>query len=122
LAGSDALEVQHQLVARRAASLHVVVPARPDSDHLTWTEGQAHARAQVRLGAILAGLDEIGVHATGEVGDGNPVDALSDALRGRHYDEVLVSRRGRSRIMRHLTAVVAKRFGVLATEVRLPTG
>ena len=59
----------------------------------TWTsdEDGARAAAQSRLDTSLAQLGELGVHARGEIGDGDPLQALEDALREFPADEIVVS-------------------------------
>ena len=59
----------------------------------TWTsdEDPARAGAQERLDASLSRLAEAGVSARGEIGDGDPLQALEDALREFPADEIVVS-------------------------------
>jgi GABA permease len=59
----------------------------------TWTsdEDPARADAQDRLDASLARLATAGVSARGEIGDGDPLQALEDALREFPADEIVVS-------------------------------
>lgn len=59
----------------------------------TWTsdEDGARAAAQSRLDASLARLAEAGVNVRGEIGDGDPLQALEDALREFPADEIVVS-------------------------------
>jgi hypothetical protein len=59
----------------------------------TWTsdEDPARADAQERLDASLARLAAAGVSARGEIGDGDPLQALEDALREFPADEIVVS-------------------------------
>ena len=59
----------------------------------TWTSDEDPARvaAQERLDASLARLREAGVTARGEIGDGDPLQALEDALREFPADEIVVS-------------------------------
>jgi GABA permease len=59
----------------------------------TWTsdEDPARAEAQSRLDASLARLGEAGIRARGEIGDGDPLQALEDALREFPADEIVVS-------------------------------
>ena len=59
----------------------------------TWTsdEDPARADAQDRLEASLARLSTAGVSARGEIGDGDPLQALEDALREFPADEIVVS-------------------------------
>ena len=76
-------------------SFHIVVPVTPPTDH-AWTEGEIRAVAQGRLDRALARFREEGADATGEVGDANPVYAVSTALRNRpfgddEWDGIIVS-------------------------------
>jgi hypothetical protein len=59
----------------------------------TWTsdEDGARAAAQSRLDTSLTRLAQLGVHARGEIGDGDPLQALEDALREFPADEIVVS-------------------------------
>ena len=59
----------------------------------TWTsdEDPARVEAQSRLDASLARLAAAGVSARGEIGDGDPLQALEDALREFPADEIVVS-------------------------------
>ena len=59
----------------------------------TWTsdEDPARADAQSRLDASLSRLVDAGVSARGEIGDGDPLQALEDALREFPADEIVVS-------------------------------
>ena len=59
----------------------------------TWTsdEDGARAAAQERLDESLARLRDAGVTARGEIGDGDPLQALEDALRTFPADEIVVS-------------------------------
>ena len=59
----------------------------------TWTsdEDGARAAAQARLDSSLTRLREAGIAARGEIGDGDPLQALEDALREFPADEIVVS-------------------------------
>ena len=59
----------------------------------TWTsdEDGARAAAQERLDECLSRLGDAGVTARGEIGDGDPLQALEDALRTFPADEIVVS-------------------------------
>src|ERR671924_69214 len=59
----------------------------------TWTsdEDPARAAAQARLDASLERLRSEGISARGEIGDGDPLQALEDALRMFPADEIVVS-------------------------------
>ena len=84
------------LLGRKAAGVAedvlLVCPAL-NSKLRTWTsdEDGARAAAQERLDMSLARLAELGVHARGEIGDGDPLQALEDALRTFPADEIVVS-------------------------------
>jgi GABA permease len=84
------------LIGRKAAGVSedvlLVCPAL-NSKLRTWTsdEDGARAAAQSRLDTSLARLAELGVHARGEIGDGDPLQALEDALREFPADEIVVS-------------------------------
>jgi hypothetical protein len=78
------LDVQEQVL--------VVTPAlNSPLKHWTSDEDDARAAAQERLDASLAKLAEAGVQARGEVGDGDPVQAIEDALRTFGADEIIIS-------------------------------
>jgi hypothetical protein len=78
------LDVQEQVL--------VVTPAlNSPLKHWTSDEDGARAAAQDRLDASLARLADAGVQARGEVGDGDPVQAIEDALRTFGADEIIIS-------------------------------
>jgi len=52
---------------------------------------KARAAAGDRLAASLVAMRAVGLDATGEVGDGDPVRAIEDALRTFRPDELVVS-------------------------------
>lgn len=90
--GGKHLETKVQAcVSEGPCRFHVVVPATPPDEHLTWTEGQAQAIAQRRLDAALVRFRELGVEADGHVGDGNPLLAIEDAIRRSEFDEIILS-------------------------------
>ena len=84
------------LLGRKAAGVRedvlLVCPAL-NSKLRTWTSDEDGARsaAQERLDASLARLSELGVQARGEIGDGDPLQAVEDALREFPADEIVVS-------------------------------
>ena len=59
--------------------------------HWVSDEDEARAAAQERLDQSLARLADAGVEARGEVGDGDPVQAIEDALRTFGADEIIIS-------------------------------
>ena len=88
----------------------------------TWTsdEDPARAAAQDRLDATLARLAGVGIDARGEVGDGDPLVAIEDAVRTFHPDEIVISTHpaGRSNwLERGVVDSVRARFDVPVAHV-----
>ena len=99
----------------------VVCPAlNSQVRHWASDEDGARAAAQRRLDASLARLRELGVHARGEVGDGDPLQAIEDALRTFGADEIVISTHpeGRSNwLERGVVTGARERFDVPITHV-----
>jgi GABA permease len=75
-----------------AEDVLVICPAL--NSHLrTWTSDEDGAReaARSRLHSTLENLTAAGVNVRGEIGDGDPLQALEDALRGFAADEIVIS-------------------------------
>jgi hypothetical protein len=89
LGGGHLLSLLREL-AGSPSSFHVLVPATPPKDHL-WTEGEARAVARRRLDTALERFRSAGIEASGEVGDGSPLQAIDDALAGESFDEIVLS-------------------------------
>jgi hypothetical protein len=99
----------------------VVTPAL-NSPVRTFTSDVDKAReeAQRRLDASLARLRQDGISAMGEVGDGDPLQAIEDALRTFGADEIIISTHpeGRSNWLERGVVTGAKeRFAVPITHV-----
>jgi hypothetical protein len=99
----------------------VVCPAL-NSPVRTWAsdEDGARAAAQRRLDASLARLGRDGIEAKGEVGDGDPLQAIEDALRTFGADEIVISTHpaGRSHwLERNVVGAARDRFDVPITHV-----
>ncbi len=80
----------------------------------------AHAAAQERLQASLAKLAAEGIEARGEVGDGDPLQAIEDALRTFGADELIISTHpeGRSHwLERGVVGAARERFSLPITHV-----
>jgi nucleotide-binding universal stress UspA family protein len=76
----------------------VVTPAlNSPLKHWVSDEDEARAAARQRLDESLARLADAGVEARGEVGDGDPVQAIEDALRTFGADEIIISTHPRGR-------------------------
>jgi hypothetical protein len=99
----------------------VVTPAlNSPLRHWASDEDDARAAARERLEASLARLREAGVDARGEVGDGEPLQAIEDALRTFGADEIIISTHpeGRSHwLERGVVSRARERFAVPITHV-----
>ena len=70
----------------------VVTPAlNSPLRHWTSDEDDARVAAGARLDASLERLRSLGIEASGEVGDADPVQAMEDALRTFGADEIILS-------------------------------
>jgi ribosomal protein S18 acetylase RimI-like enzyme len=99
----------------------VVVPAlNTPLRHWVSDDDGARAAAQQRLAASLARLREEGVDARGEVGDGDPLQAMEDALRTFGAHEIVISTHpeGRSHwLERNVVSAARERFEAPITHV-----
>lgn len=78
-------------LAGRDAEVLVVAPVLPAPSHyVAVDEHDARAAAEVRLHAVVAGLRDAGLEASGRVGTDEPVQALGDALADFPAAEVLI--------------------------------
>ena len=89
LGGGHLISLLREL-AEKPSTFHVLVPATPPSDHL-WTEGEANAIAHRRLEIGLERFRKSGIEATGEVGDGRPLQAIDDLVARESFDEIVLS-------------------------------
>jgi GABA permease len=72
--------------------VYVVAPAlNSPLKHWVSDEDGARLTAQERLESSLAALRSAGIDADGEIGDGDPLQAVEDALRTFGPDEVIIS-------------------------------
>jgi hypothetical protein len=103
------------------ARVLVVSPAlNSPLKHWTSDEDGARDAAQERLERSLARLREAGVDAGGEIGDGEPLQAMEDALRTFGADEIIISTHpeGRSHwLERGVVDRARERFAVPITHV-----
>jgi hypothetical protein len=90
--GEELMRVLGEMALEAQTRFHVVSPAL-NSRLKTWTsdEDPARAVAQERLSATLERLEEIGIGATGDVGDADPLVAVEDAVRLFRPTEIVVS-------------------------------
>ena len=91
LGGADLLDRLRRHVEEGPCRFHLLVPVTHPADHV-WTEGEVRVAAQQRLDAGLDSLRKLGLEATGEIGDVNPVYAVGVLLRrGERFDGLIVS-------------------------------
>ena len=89
--GDELLEVVKARMDAGACRFTLLVPATPPHEHLTYTEGDAHAIARQRMDEALVRFRAAGAEADGVVGDANPVRAIDDVLIGQPHDEIILS-------------------------------
>ncbi|HEY7149992.1 MAG TPA: universal stress protein [Gaiellaceae bacterium] len=99
----------------------VVTPAlNSPLRHWASDEDGARVEAQKRLNASLDRLRSLGIDAKGEVGDGEPLQAMEDALRLFGADEIIISTHpeGRSHwLEKNVVDSARERFAVPITHV-----
>jgi len=99
----------------------VVTPAlNTPLKHWVSDDDQARDAAQGRLDRSLARLNDAGIEAHGEIGDGEPLQAIEDALRTFGADEVIISTHpeGRSNwLEKGVVSGARERFAVPITHV-----
>jgi hypothetical protein len=118
------LELRERIVERaqgRRAEILVVTPAlNTPLKHFTSDVDGARKEAAKRLDDSLTRLRGAGIEARGEVGDGDPLQAIEDALRTFGADEVIISTHpeGRSNwLERGVVSGARERFAVPITHV-----
>jgi hypothetical protein len=120
--GGEALRrrIQERSEGMRAEVLVVTPALNSPLRHWASDEDAARAAAQERLDASLQRLAAVGVKARGEVGDGEPLQAMEDALRTFGADEIILSTHpeGRSHwLERGVVEKARERFAVPITHV-----
>jgi GABA permease len=84
-------EVRERAGGQRVRVLVVSPALNSPLGHWTNDEEAARSQAQERLDASLAGMRAVGLDVAGEIGDGDPLQAIEDALRTFQPDELIVS-------------------------------
>jgi GABA permease len=113
------------VIRERSAGLHarvlVVCPAlNSPLRHWASDEDGAREAAQARLETSLTSMRSAGLDASGEIGDGDPIQAIEDAVRTFQPDELIVSTHppGRSHwLERGVVEKARTRFDVPLTHV-----
>jgi hypothetical protein len=120
LAGEPLVSRIRELSRAGPCAFFLIVPATPPRDH-TWTEGEARATARARLDEALMRLSGLEIKVEGEVGDGNPMLAIDDAIRDHGpFEEIILSTLppGASRWLRlDLPHRVAASYGLPMTHI-----
>jgi hypothetical protein len=91
--GAQLLEtIRDRIATRDDARVLVVCPAlNSPLRHWASDEDDARQKAQQRLDTSLGAMRDAGIQASGEIGDGDPIQAIEDALRTFRPDELIVS-------------------------------
>ncbi len=101
----------------------VIAPALISRLHWWTSDGDAGSvAAQERVTISLAHLRAAGINAHGTFGDANPMQAMDDAVRVFHPDDVIVATHPRHEANWHERDFVAharKRFSMPITEVEV---
>ncbi|MGI8579073.1 MAG: hypothetical protein ACR2K9_00760 [Solirubrobacteraceae bacterium] len=87
------LEAVRERAARGGARFHLVVPASAHGLHrVVDPEDNGAGEAEDALRDALPLLtDAAGSEVTGEIGDGQPLSAIADAINRGEFDEIIVS-------------------------------
>jgi hypothetical protein len=119
--GPELLSEIRERSSGRDAQVLVVCPAlNSPLRHWVSDEDQARESAQSRLDASLASMRAAGLDASGEIGDGDPVQAIEDAVRTFRPDELIISTHpaGRSHwLERGVVERARERFDLPVTHV-----
>jgi GABA permease len=119
--GSALLAQIRERAGDRDVRVLVVCPAlNSPLRHWASDEDDARHAAQARLDESLAGMRADGLQAEGEVGDGDPIQAIEDAMRTFQPDELIVSTHpeGRSHwLERGVIEKARERFALPLTHV-----
>ncbi len=93
LAGKDVLDAVRERAADDQAEILVVAPALPGSRVSHWLSSDttaAREAAEQRLRASVGAFDDAGFAVNGQLGDGDPLQALDDAIRVFRPHEIVI--------------------------------
>jgi GABA permease len=113
-------EIQERAGGRRTKVLVVCPALNSPLRHWASDEDDARAAAQVRLDQSLESMRSVGLEVQGEIGDGDPLQAIEDAVRTFQPDELIVSTHpaGRSHwLERGVVDRARERFEIRLTHV-----
>jgi hypothetical protein len=119
--GPELLSEIRERSGGRATRVLVVSPAlNSPLRHWVSDEDEARTAAQERLDASLTSMRAAGIDAEGEIGDGDPIQAIEDAVRTFRPDELVLSTHpaGRSHwLERGVVDKARERFALPVTHV-----
>ena len=119
--GPELLDTVREHAGAQRTRVLVVCPAlNSPLRHWASDEDDARAKAQERLDVSLAAMRSAGVQAQGEIGDGDPIQAIEDAIRTFRPDELILSTHpeGRSHwLERGVVEKARERFDISLTHV-----
>jgi hypothetical protein len=88
---SELLEALRERAEAGPAEFHLVVPASPRGASWAFDMHSGQDAAEHDLEGALQRIRDLGLEVDGEVGDPDPVAAVSDSSQAASYDEVIVS-------------------------------
>jgi hypothetical protein len=88
---SELLEALRERAEQGPAQFHLVVPASPRGASWAFDMHSGQDAAEHDLEGALQRIRDLGLDVDGEVGDPDPVAAVSDSAHMGGYDEVIVS-------------------------------
>ncbi len=119
--GAELLDLLKRDAAGANTEVLVVVPAlNSPLKHWVSDEDGARSAAKERLESSLEAMRAAGIAARGEIGDGDPLQAIDDALRTFAPDELVISTHpeGRSNwLERGVVEAAEERFDIPVTHV-----
>jgi GABA permease len=113
-------EIRARSEGRRTLVLVVCPALNSPLKHWVSDEDAARSAAKRRLDESLTSMRAVGLDARGEIGDGDPIQAIEDALRTFRPDELIVSTHpeGRSHwLERGVVDKARERFALPVTHV-----
>ena len=113
-------EIRGRSEGRRARVLVVCPALNSPLRHWVSDEDEARSAAKRRLDDSLGSMRAAGLDAEGEIGDGDPIQAIEDALRTFRPDELIISTHpeGRSHwLERGVVEKAGERFALPLTHV-----
>jgi hypothetical protein len=121
VAGERLREEIRRAAAGNRAEVLIVCPAlNSPLRHWASDEDAARAAAQKRLDESLGRLRRVGIEASGQIGDSDPLQAIEDALRLFGADEIIISThpKGRSNwLERGVVSSARERFALPITHL-----